>query len=92
MVACKADKSTYGPEVQDAVIEISAKVPPFACETAAKVLEDFYLGEARKIETVLHDTLPGATYERVAGLMLQQMAGILRVPFGDGQGVTDEQP
>lgn len=84
VVACKADKSTYGPEVQDAVIEISAKVPPFDYQTKTKVLETFYLNEARKIEGVLHDTVPGAVYERVASLILERI--------GDGQGVTDEQP
>lgn len=84
VIVCKANKRTYGPEIQDVVIEISAKVPPFGCKIATKALKDFYLGEACKIEEVLHDTVPGAVYERVAGLMLERMASILRVPFGDG--------
>ncbi|HOR01544.1 MAG TPA: hypothetical protein PLJ35_22245 [Anaerolineae bacterium] len=85
IVICKADKSIYGPEISDVTIEISAKVPSFSYQTNASAYEAFYLSEARKVEEALHDTVPGGIYERIAGLMLQRLAGILGVPFGGGR-------
>jgi hypothetical protein len=85
VTVCKADP--IGDQViEDARIHITGKLPeskgpieslPEFLAALAKVFDS----QAEAIETALHDSLPGGTYDRLLGRMLERKATHFRVSF-----------
>lgn len=81
LTICKADP-TGTETVPDTHIHITAKLP----ESVARAdwlshLAAFYNEEARQLEEALRRVLPGGTYDRLLGRMLERHASLYRIPY-----------
>ncbi len=67
---------------KDIEILIKGSFPTF--ETISKS-DKLFNDEAVSLETTLHNTLPGGTYDRLLQKMLERRASHFVVPFGRGE-------
>jgi len=63
--------------VQSCEIFINAPLPSASVDESAAMMGT----DAEKLVSILKDTLPGGTFERMAVLMLKHMVSALAVPF-----------
>lgn len=73
--------------IKTARIHISAQVPRYA---ELDQQDDFFTFEAKAIERTLWLSLPGGTYDRLLGLMLQRKATHFVVAHGELEEATSE--
>ena len=74
--AHKAMASYSAKPVESVVISIDEEIPDFE---KLKAADEFYLSEATKLESALYGVLPGGTYDRLLGKMLERKSTHFRV-------------
>ena len=82
VIVSKANPAYAEKPVIDTRIEITGLLPDleYPHETAR-----YYDNQARQIEEALHRSLPGGTYDRLAGRMLVRMAAHFHVAHFDDE-------
>ncbi len=78
MIISKANPYAASDPIPDVCIEIVGTLPEMW--TTLDEWDNYCDGEARQLEEALVHTLPGSTYDRLAGRMLMRKASHLRVP------------
>lgn len=67
-----------GPEIPDAQLLIHGEIPDSKHLT---ILAEHFQYDGEAVEALLHDTLPGGTYDRVLIAMLERKATSFVVPL-----------
>jgi hypothetical protein len=77
-----------GQPVESVNISIAGQMPEFG---SLNETDKFAFQDALNLESALRASLPGATYDRLAGLMLRHIASYLHIPYEmiEGEKIND---